>query len=551
MEDNNLHPNITIQSGNFRQTIYLPNSSGERLIKSRFCKAFASLERAEGICQLSIIWERGKQKKNYEAHHYSLRYDYAGIIDYWIEDITCLGVLGWQKRMDSEVVQLGLLEAASLIQDAYAQNMRFKTRTAPGIDNSHMLLQFDTTTVDRAQFSYRLLPGKIDLQMFTNIYLAALKRLDRSLLYDLAAGKRREQLGDRVCYLQDAENELSESTFLRSGITAIESQGRINRVDVYAIISTPAEDIVRINYQLQIMREGNYYCVLDFAEKERETLPPSHPENPLRYQVFATLYSHNCKEKILSWLEKQPGVFLGGELRYGEVFRWLNGGAEPWEEFDLAQAISAEFVVTDNELLVFSQRAESLASIIRLLGEDLRGLLVIQGQYNMEISQLFNMIFSSELRGKLSELALLLQDKRAQSFIILLEPQEKERINTYYSKNAERIVRLGSGAYYYLITKDKLLAELYSMECWLKLTVYNGRWEDELSYLKSTFRVKEIIWDYEMENDFDLFRPPLSEQRKWEISHGLHILSKEANLIKDMGLVPSVREAGQRLGVVI
>lgn len=551
MKENNLYPYSARQSENFRHPVSIPDFSVDRLSKSRFYKAYATLDRAEGACHLALIWQRGSHNKSMEVHHYLLHFNHEGIKEYWIEDITCLGARGWQNRLRYKTVQLGLSEAASLIQDAYAQNLHFTTKMAPGINANHMLFQFDISGVDRTLFNYRLFPSNTDLRMFVNIYLAALKRLDRSLLYDLASAERQRELGNRAEYLRGTEDEFSQGIVLRSGITSIQTQGRINLVNTYMVLSTPQEEIVRINYQLQIQGEKAPYFVLDFSEVGRETLAPTHPENPLNYRVFSTLYRHNNKEKIQQWLEKQPGVFLGGELSNGEFFKWLNGGSEPWEEFNSSQAISAEFILTDHELLVFTQRAESMAGIIRLVAEDLRGILVIEDQYNLEISQLFRLLFNTEYEGKNLILAPQLRAYRAQSFILLLEPRERERFNAYMARIAARSVRLDLEASYYLILKGKLLAELYSAGCWLKLTVYSGTWENELAFLNSSFRFLDIIRDYEMENSFDLFTPPLSEQRKWEISRQLHVLGKEAVLITDMGLVPTAREAGQRFSIVI
>jgi len=522
-------------------TAQLSDYSADGLGKCRFQKAFVTQERAAGMCRLFLIWQRGRRRRSLQVHQYLLCFNHEGIKDYQVEDISYLGLRGWENRLGYPMVSLGLAEAASLIKDAYEQNKRYRTKAPSGIGSSHLLLDFDTEGVEPSRISYGLFPPKVNVEMFTNIYLSALKRLDWGLLYDLAHGERQSKLGTRLDYLRNHEDELSQCTFLRTGITAVEVQGRISWVKAYVILSTPGDELLRIYYQLKILEENSYYYVVDLRELDREELTPSHRDNPLNYPVFATLYRHHCKEEIARWLEEQPGLFLSGELNDGEAYKWLNGGLEPWEEFDCTQAISAEFYLTKEELLIFSQQPEKLAGITRLLTEDLRGTLLLQGQYYLKISEIYARMFIEDNCNSPAKLANLLQEQQADSMLLHVEPRQKGRFMAYIGKMAAKSVKLGPGASYHVLQDSQFLAELYAAGNWLKICVYRGDGTGMLARFKAGFHLVEVIKDRELDNHYDLFTPPLSDQRRWMIFRRLHQLGTEAGFIKRMRLVASVR----------
>jgi len=548
MEGKNIYSRL-VQGGSLQ---YHLHCSADSCLRSfRFYKAFVTQGRADGTCRLYVLWQKGKQRKTLLIQNYLLCFNHHGLKEYQVEEVRDLSLQGWLNRLDCKVVNISLAEAASLIQDAAEQNKRFHTRIPQGLSSNHPLLEFDTLGVDHSKLSYRLLPRPMDVRMFTNLYLSAWRRLDRSLLYDLAHPEKQQALGSRSEYLRDGEDGLSSWTFLRTGLNEIKTQGRRNMVTAYAVVCTPQDELLRISYQLEILEEKGRYSLLEFKELERENLSALHPDNPLNYQVYATLYRHSCKEEIESWLAQQSGVFLAGELTSGEVYKWLNGGPDPWEEYVFSQSISAELYLTSKELLVFSQKPEKLAGIIRLLAEDLPGKVMIQGQYHLNISQLYAKLLAAQEWGGCKELGPRLQDYKASSMILLLEPREIERFKTHIGRVAAAVLNIGQGAAYYFIEKERLKAELYSVGRWLKLSIYGGTGEEELAVFKDSFNIVDVIRDSELGNHYDLFTPPLSEERKWVIFRQLRLLSQEAGLIKKMGIVPSVREAAEKLGVVI
>lgn len=552
MEGKSNYRHISIAKPKKAQDKKHPSISGAgRCNEDSFYQAFASSSREEGFCRLSLIWQSRAGQKCLQAHHYLLYFNHLGIKEYSTEDITSLGVKGWRKGLGYKTVSLGLSEASSLIQDAFAQNRRFNTRMAPPVADSHILLAYDTEGIERFRLCCRLFSIQPDLGMFVNIYLAALRRLDLSLLYDLSGRERKSSLGRRDEYLTGIEDEfLSRCTFLRSGITSVKTQGRVSQVQAFVVLSTPEEETVRINYEFQIIEERGLYYVEALQETSRQHLPAAHPENPQNYKVFAVLYRHKGRRALKHWLESQKGVFLGGELPWGEVYKWLNVGTKSWEEFIFTQAISAEFYLTDQELLVFSDKPEGLAGIIRLLAEDCRGLLVIRDQYFLEVDRLIRLLADEGEKGTDCGLSLCLKSKRAQALLFRIDPADHPRFLSAVGEVAGKTVNMGSGSRYYYICSEKLLAELYKVGPWAKLIVYRGYDEESLDFLKSYLDVQSVIMDHELENHFNLFTPVITEQRKWEIFRQVRNLGKEAALFRDMGLVPSLKEVALRLGIL-
>ncbi len=516
-----------------------------------FHKAFASLDRINGPCRLTLIWRKNKRPRNWEAHHFLLIFNHEGIKEYWTEEISPQGLWSYENRLGFKALELDFAEALSLLQDAYLQNIRFKTKIAGGL-NEKQILAMQSLAVDesiRTQVNLHILPAELDECRLTNIYLMALKRLDLSLVYDLSTPQRQKVLGDRFTYLLHGEREFEAATFLRTRIISVEKTEDIFLAEATVIFSNAVEEIVRHHYQIQLLKGENGYRVHDIQLLKREVLDPAHPDNPLYYKVYAYLYKHKSKEKLRKWFSFQASIFLSGELASWELYKWLKGGSEPWEEYDFSRAISAEFYLSDAELLVFSRYPENLAGISRLMSEDLPGQLELEDQYYLDNSVLLEKILYCE--GRTCTLSSLLKSKRAKSHILILDAREQKRFTAEVLQLSRKTVRLEKNFNYYLLEKNNMLAELYSAGTWQKVTIYNGYWEEELCKLTQRYRFVDVISDHEIEGYFDLFTPPLTEKRKWEIFKRLQLLEKEAGMIRAMGLVPSVKNAAYQLGVVI
>lgn len=519
----------------------------------QFYKAFASLDRAEGLCRLSCIWKTGDKKKNIQAHNYLLHFNHLGIRDYWVEDITRYGVIGWMNRINYEIIPISLLEAASLIQDAYTQNKLYHTKAADGIADNHFMFNYGPTEAELmgSQINIHLLPNNLDLKMFINIYLSALRRSDKSLLYDLSAPVRQKQLGDRLCYLQENHTELDYCTFICSKIINTYCEGSVGQAEVSIIVGTPQDNIERIFYQLSILKEENHYYLLDIRELKRENIHLLHPDNPLKYNVCAMLYNHDAQEEIQRWLNQQASIFLAGEISCGEQYKWLAGGSAPWEEYNFAHAISAEFFLSDNEFLVYCQRPERTAGINRILTEDLPGCLELKGQYYLDNKELLQRLCSVDEQEGKSNLTKLLSNKKVSSYLVILQVEEIDQFTAWINQVADKSVKLANRLYYYLFNKNDTFFEVYSAGNYNWLIIYRDPKGDLLQSLKSSYKCQDIIQDHEFEDYFDLFTPPLTEKRKWAIFQQLLRLDKEAGYMQKMGLIPSVKEVATQYGVII
>lgn len=515
---------------------------------SHFYKAFASLDRAEGVCRLICIW-RENGRRSMLAHRYTLLFNAGGIKEYQIEDIPGFCLSSWLNEMDYEMVEIELSEAADLILDAYMQNKKFKTQPALGIDDDYFMFQY---AGDRTEaVNQRLLPDCQNINMFINIYLSAFIRLDYGLLYDLSSSDRQRQLGDRHDYLQEINPELSQCTFLSTQIVSVQKSKPLSEAEVSVTILTPQEEIWKLSYKLKILYTANNYSLLDFQEISREQLDLCHPQNPLNYKVYTTLFKHNAQEQVRGWLNEQANVFLTGETGDMEQYKWLVEGSAPWEEYCFSKAISAEFFLTDKELLIYCQKPENLASINWILAEDLPERLSIQDQYYLDNKELLYRVCNLQGETKFS-LSQVLEGKRAVSHLLVLHGKELSRFMGHVISAAEKMITLGNKFHYYFIRqKDDTIFEIYSYRNYQWVTVYSDPREGLLGWIKENFILDNLIPDYELEDYYDLFTPPLTEQRKWEIFQQLMQLDKEASCMRKMGLVPSVKEAATQYGVVI
>lgn len=553
MDENNSVGLTGMATGIFHHTLNPPYISEMGLLLSGFYKAFASLDRAEGCCRLTLFWKKGKRgRRGLEAHTYLLRYNHEGVKEYRVEDFSTPGIKGWRNRIAYETVRLSFSEAAALIQDAYSQNIRFQSKPAAGFKEDHFLLEYDTEGVARQELISKLMPSDLQPEQFAHIILAGMRRLDKTLLYDSASQELQQELGSRKAYISDGEEESSHFTFLQTSVAALESAGPVYRAKAYAVVSTPADEIIRIVYELKFLRQLAGYSLLGLTEVDRERLGADHPANPLNYCVFSTLYHHSNADLIRRWLREQPGIILSGELPNSEVYKWLNGGSEPWEEFNLTLSVSAEFLLNAKELLIYAQNPLNLASIERLIAEDLAPFLEYSGKYYLPVSDLYPVIIEElSANDTWPGIGQIFRDKRAETEILQISPLEKKQLMQEMENQSGKGLRLGLDTYYYPIRAGDLRGDVYLCGRWIKLNMFTGDWgREEISNLRSRFSIINLIQDFELENRLDLFTLPISEQRMWQIFRTLAILTREAEVFREMGLVPNVKEMAKRMGVV-
>ncbi|MBZ4654165.1 MAG: hypothetical protein JG781_1504 [Peptococcaceae bacterium] len=530
----------------------------------RFLKAFASRDRFEGKCTLTVVWTSGETKPVIEAQHFLLSFNHAGIKDYYCKKYPGYRSYGKGIRLSlsmpgsespHDFQELTLLEAAALLQDAYGQNIRFNSQPASGINDYGTLLQFETGNLIRQELMNKFYSPHLTARMVGNIYLRALKNMDAALLYDLSSQERQAALGERSQFIFNYGEELKNYTFLRTQVTGLEKeQGKI-LLSAYVIVNTPQDEIVKISYDLTLVKVKNYYYVDKFSEIGRQELAYSDSDNPLNYRVFCSAYHISSVKKIQDWLESQKDILLTGEFESGYCYKWLTGERSAVNSYDITDGIVGEFILRERELLIYAKNPVELVQVEGRIKTGLTPHLTLQDKYYLPVQDVYRtVVYHTCLNRVLLENYSdgSLRKVRANWAVFYVEDYKK----CLYQLQQRTINRLQLDNHtWYLWIKDKISpatlmtkqVEYYLAKHWVKVNVFNGTLEEEIRELD--IPVTEIIYGNELENYYDLFTPPVSEERKWEIYKGLHRIHKES-IIGRMGFIPRPREIAQKLGSV-
>jgi hypothetical protein len=370
-------------------------SSIEVNAAGRCIASYATSNRADGKCGLIIAWEKGFIKKELEFHTFLLSFNHEGIKEYSVRKISAAYSKYFKSNFNG-YVNIEFPEALSLLHDAYMQNVRFGTEPAKNFENYRQFLDYDIEEVDRVKMLKKLFLKNITAGQFTNIYLSALKRLDYPLLYDLSGFARKKRLGSREEFILSFGEELSEYMFLKSKTVNIKREGKKIIVNAFIIVSTPDDEIMKIDYLLVLHEVSRIFYVDDFHELERCILPEDHSENPMNYRVFCSIYSVEDINQIRRWLENCPDVFLTGEFEKGVCYKLLKTD-DCWQKgFDITKSILSEFILTEKELLVYAPHPNNLARMERRIAMDFKLKIFLKNKYYLPVRELYKTVISGE-----------------------------------------------------------------------------------------------------------------------------------------------------------
>ena len=377
------------------------------------------------------------------------------------------------------------------------------------------------------------------LEEFTNIYFTALRRMDKALLRKLSC---REE------FLVTFEKEWSSFTFLKSKIVRMGKRGEEGIVLVSVIVCTVEEEILKILYQLVLQEGEQGLAVADFQEAKRTVLLIDHPENPLNYRVFCSVYAISGVGLIRNWLESNPDIFLTGEFAKGDCYKLLKVENCPRQCFDVTAGIVSEFILTKRELIIYAPEAANLAGMEFLLAKDLKKGVVFQQKYYLPVRELYKTVISG------ASLEKMLQEEKRQSnrhsfqaFSAFICWKSSELILDYLRKEATGKRQLDKETWYFIRERRKPDAseeaagfiEYYVSGNWVRINAYNEDLKKELK----RFRGKvELIQEEVLQEE--------NPERKWKSYKLLNLMAKEAPSLKEMGIVPSVKTIAWRLGSV-
>lgn len=531
----------------------------------RFLTAFASRDRFAGKCTLTVLWTSGETKPVMEAQHFLLCFNHSGIKEYYYKKYPGYWCYGGDIRLSKfmaeggssyDFQELTLLEAAALLQDAYGQNIRFNSQPAAGINDYGQLLQFETEDLVRQDLLHKFYSPHLSARMVGNIYLRALKNMDAALLYDFSSKERQASLGERSQFILNYGEEFKNHTFLRTQVAGLEKeQGKV-LLSAFVIVNTPQDEIIKISYELTLVKEKGYYCVAEFRETGRKELAYSDPENPLNYHVFCSAYRISSAKKIRDWLESEKEVLLTGEFERGCCYKWLTGEQSSGGSYDITDGIAVEFILRDRELLIYAKNPVKLAQMEKRIKTDLNLQLALSDKYYLPVQDVYRtVVYNTCLNQVLLENYCDGSLRRMRGSWAVFYVEDYSKCLRLLQQRTINRLQLDNSTWYFWI-KDKISSstlmakqvEYYLDGCWVKVNVFNGTVEEELRELDVP--VTKVIFGSELENYYDLFTPPVSEERKWEIYKELHRMQKES-IIGRMGFLPRLGEIAEKLGSVI
>jgi hypothetical protein len=504
--------------------------------------AYATLERFSGKCGLIILEEKGLAKE-LEVHSFLLSFNHEGIKKYTVKKLTRPHRKYWEEELVG-YVRIDFSEALALLQDAYQQNIRFGTVPVVGWERYEMFLKNTFLNVDKVKLLQKLSFINLTLVEFTNIYLAALKRMDNALLYDLSSAERKMRLGSREEFLLSFGESLSAYTFLKSKVLKLEKQGEKEVVTAFIIVSTSEDEIMKINYKLVFLRSGRFFYLDDFQELSRTILTTEHPENPVNYQVFCSAYHFSQLSLLRNWLESSPDIFLTGEFEGGTCYKLLKPEEVPCKSIDVLSGIISEFLLTENELFVYAQKPFHLAKMENLLAQALGDKVKFKQKYYLPVRKLYRAAILSlsleELLQKGSENVEINSFPVRSAFLLWQgygQIIDKIKRETQYNLQLDRAV-------WYFFTERKKegqekpssFIEYYISGNWIRLNVFNGDIGEEIAKLGPQV---ELIKECEV------------VESQWKMFKMLNLMGREAPSLKAMGLIPCVKGMAQRLGALV
>ena len=524
----------------------------------RCVAAYTTLDRAYGKCGLIILWEKKIPKKELEMHTFLLNFNSEGIKRYMVKRLLTLQSQNWEDNLVG-YVRIDFSEAVSLLQDAYKQNVKFGTRPADGWEKYSYFLDSEDPDIDRERFLDKLSFNNLNPIEFTNIYLAAIKRLDNAVLYDLSSSERQKRLGQRDDYLIYAGEDLAGYTLLKSKVISSEKLGKRRLVSVFIIASTPQDEIIKIDYTLVLIRTGKTLYLDNFQELNRTILSVDDPENPMNYRVFCSIYHLSSYAHILvrSWLEDNAEIFLTGEFEGGTCYKLLKPEEVASKSFDAISGIVCEFMLTDHELFIYAQKPFHLAKMERSLPLALKDKVFFKQKYNLPIRKLYKaaimgMPLEELLKKKVWETGATVFS----AFSAFLFWKGYGQIFDKLKNEALHVLQLDREAWYFFIERKSsgseeapVYLEYYISGNWLRLNVFNGNIAEELNKLGPYV---DVVKEYEFQKQYGIFNAPsLGKERQWEMFKMLNLMGREAPSLKAMGLIPSVRGMARRLGTLV
>lgn len=516
--------------------------------------AYVSAERLSGKCALLIFGERNSSRKEYDVYSFLLSFNHEGIKEYHKQNLIHLNTYSWQEEING-YVRIDFGEAVALLQDAYWQNCLFGTKPARGWADYRFFLEYDPDGLDQALLMRKFSLHKLTPEGFTNIYLYALKQLDYALLYDLCSRERKAALGSREAFPATISEDWWQHTIIKCQFEKEERNGRQIITTAYAIVYTAEEEIMKIEFRL-VLREEKDGCLAldDFQELKRTVLSAEHPENPLNYRVFCSVYSLTNAVCFRNWLQNRSDVFLTGEFEAGACYKLLQAEHNPLEGYDVKAGIVCEFILKDKELIVYAPWAVNLAKMERALVTEIKKGLAYKQKYYLPVRELYKAVLTEHsLEEILREPAGEDFARKYQLVSAISCTKNKGYVVDLLRKKASARTKLDQDTWYFVRekydesrTQVVSFIEYYVVGNWVRINAFGEDLEEEVRKFSDE---TDFLLEEELKN-YSRFPLRFSAERKWRIYKMIKTMAREAPSLKEMGIVPSVKDTAWMLGSV-
>ncbi|NLT96285.1 MAG: hypothetical protein GXW85_12300 [Clostridia bacterium] len=327
-------------------------------IKADDIQAFISLTRLEGACILVFIHRlNGK----YHAYYFSLAFNSLGIKEYFqyssVHKEDLLNIIEKQNLLE---IDFGT--AQRILKDAYLQNKRYGTKTAGGFSQYQFLLTIEQNEINNIDL-FRLTDKELEPEKLINVYFFALKNMDASLVYDLAAPNLQKRFGSREDFINNWVHPLQKYTFVKSILLDKEESSGGCRARCQLIAGNEKDELEKIDFCFVLKKIRDFWR---FAEVNIECIKPvgvSEPVNPLNYQVYVSVYKINNHSLFRNIFDSWDKVNLTGEFDGGNCYKWFKTGNLLEMGIDVSRDIYGEFILTNEELIIFSGHLQNLTEV--------------------------------------------------------------------------------------------------------------------------------------------------------------------------------------------
>ena len=422
-----------------------------RQFSSLDVQAYVSPSRLQGSCVLVLIM---KVEKDYHAYYFSLAFNHLGIKEYFQHTSSNKEEL--LKIIEKQNLRsINYFSAQRLLQDAYKQNQRFGTKVASGFSQYKHFLTNNTKVEDTENNRELWLAAKESTpERLVNAYLLALKNMDASLVYDLAAPGLQEKFGERNDFLDNWVHPFEKYSFIKS-IPLAWINGENNAICQYQIIgSNEKDELKKIDFSFELEKINQQWYISVVKIECFCPITDGDPLNPLNYEVYAGVYSISNYNSIKSTFDNWDKVHVTGEFEGGICYKWFKAGDPVDKGLDISRDIYGEFILTNNELIIFSSGLKNVTEICYFFQE------LIQGTNNPVHLAVKGLCLVRDVYRVITDTEFMLSKELAEkNHIYYLSFQDYQYWHNLIREQADERYFLGSKIQVFEIKKENYLVE--------------------------------------------------------------------------------------------